>query len=434
MNKFMFVFFPSIFFLDYLAHRLNLISRYATWIPELLSIAMILVVVIRLANQRKAKIPTKYKVVLVLLVINVLMGLVMNSVGEGPIIAGLRSHVKFLPFFLLPMVYDFSDKEIKNQFRILIAFLIIQFPIALYQRFIQFGNIRTGDEVRGTVATSSFLSILMYLSITILIAFYMHKKIKLKTLFPLLILLFIPTGINGTKASFFLLPLAIFIPVFLYSNKGRLKYLVVMGLISLIAFPVFIALSDKFQSRDYDKGLMDFMTREGRMENYLYKGVSLDDHKFKHLGRVDSYILAAMSAAQDPWRLVFGVGIGNTQNSFISGLSGDYGEVAARYGGRTNTVAYLIWELGFLGLSIYSILLYLIYKDSAKLRKRDEFAAVLALGWCSVCLLMVVGFFYKNIFLDNTISYLFWYFSGYIAAKEYRCALAEKRRRFIGGA
>lgn len=424
MNKLLYLLFISIFLLDYLSLKLGILSRYVTWVPEILSLAVMVMVIARMAMVHGSALGTKYKLLLVVFLVHIFFGIILNAVPEGAIVYGLRTYLKFIPFFLLPTVYTFSDSEMKKQLKFLLVLLLFQFPVALYQRLIQFGNLRTGDEVRGTVASSSMLSILMYCTIAMLMSLYLNKKIKLQTLVPILIILFIPTAINGTKASFFFLPISLFLPIILFSNKGRLKQLLVVAIISGVAIPTFIGLSDHYQARDYDKGLIDFMTKEGRMQGYLYQGVDADK-KFRYMGKVDSYVLAVTVLSEDAWQLAFGVGVGNTNTSYLSSLSGSYAGLASRLGAGVTSISYFLWEIGVLGVLIYFVFIYFIFSDARKLSKKNDFVGIFSLGWVIVSMLIAISMFYQNIFLENAIGYLFWYFCGYVAAARYRYGRRE---------
>ena len=100
-------------------------------------IAVLVVVV--LAGSRDGAISTKYVVLFLCLLAVILIGLASNSTTAGSLIVGIRNYLKFLPFFFLPAVFLFDEKQVSSQLKLLLAFVLLQGPLALYQKFIQFG-------------------------------------------------------------------------------------------------------------------------------------------------------------------------------------------------------------------------------------------------------------------------------------------------------
>ena len=49
----------------------------------------------------------------------------------------------------------------------------------------------------------------------------------------------------------------------------------------------------------------------------------------------------------------------------------------------------------------------------------------MVLGWTAVIIMVVFSMVYKNIISANSLSYLFWYFSGCIVAETYRIKINE---------
>ena len=82
-----------------------------------------------------------------------------------------RTFILGLPFFFLPAVYKFSDRDIAKQFKFLLICTIIQLPVAVYQRFIESKGLLSGDAVRGTLNNSSTLSVFLVCAIALLLAF-----------------------------------------------------------------------------------------------------------------------------------------------------------------------------------------------------------------------------------------------------------------------
>ena len=140
MNKLLFFVFVTIFSIDYLAVQLQLISRQFTLAPELFSALVMLIVIMRFTVGKTFALNPKYVILIGFLLVHMIIGIIINLVSAGTVIAGIRNYMKFLPFFLLPAVYNFSDAQIRNQLKLLLALVLLQSPLAIYQRFIQFAD------------------------------------------------------------------------------------------------------------------------------------------------------------------------------------------------------------------------------------------------------------------------------------------------------
>ena len=120
MNKFIYLLFTSVFFLDYMAVKLAIIHPSIAWLPDILSMVAVLVVVV-LAGSRDGAISTKYVVLFLCLIAVILIGLASNSTTAGSLIIGIRNYLKFLPFFFLPAVFLFSEEQVSSQLKLLLA-------------------------------------------------------------------------------------------------------------------------------------------------------------------------------------------------------------------------------------------------------------------------------------------------------------------------
>ena len=91
-------------------------------------------------------------------------------------------------------------------------------------------------------------------------------------------------------------------------------------------------------------------------------------------------------------------------------------------------------EIGVLGLALVLLLYWMIVRDAVAVAAHDRtIIGALALGWVGVTSVIVMATFYKNIHAFESLSYIFWYFSGVIAATRTRLELsvAEEHSRLI---
>ena len=425
MNILIYLLFLSLFLLDFLSITLGLVSRYVTWMPEILSLVS-MVVVAALFATKKINIDKKYLVFLVIFMLHIMIGIIINTVPSGALVPGLRFALRSVPFFLLPALYNFSDTQILKQLRLLMFLVLLQFPIVLYQRFIQYAGNLSGDPMRGTLGTSSLLTVTLYCALAIVVGFYVKKIISLTALLVVGFMLFIPTTLNETKSSLVLMPISLFVPFLLVRGKKiGFSQKLSIATISVICVVAFVMIYDHFQVSRWGYGILDYFRMEGRVENYFYKGVEEGDLIDK-IGRLDSILLPIKILSHDVTKLLIGLGVGNVSSSFIGGLSGEYASVYAKYGVGITAIGHIIWETGVLGLLLYCVFGYMVFKDAHILSSASDIRGAFATGWVAVVIIMFITLAYKNIYQDNIISYLFWYLSGYIVSSKYRYSKSHK--------
>jgi hypothetical protein len=439
-NNILYILFLALFSLDYLANELQLISPKVAWAPELISGIVLALVLFRATATRSVALQRKYGVVFALFCLCVLGGIIVNFVEAAPIFAGLRTYFKYAPFFLLPAVYDYSDKELTAQLKFLLALALIQCPIAVYQRFIEFAGIGSGDSISGTLLISSALSIFLISAISVLFAFYLRRRINIVSFLLIVIFLFIPTTINETKGTLVLLPLALVLTVLFFPTKSihlRRQLLTVCAL-GLVFVGSFMIVYDHLYTKvggvsGEEIGIIDRFAIDA-LKSYLAGDVQVEkdvlnpiadklglgpDMPEQRIRRLDSMRIVFEVLQEEPVKFIVGLGIGNVAESAIGGFSGAYVHYRA-LGSQINTVSHMLWEVGLLGFLLLLIFFLLIFKDALQVRNRDDLAGTLASGWLGVVAIMIVSLAYKNLWNFQTILYIFWYLSGYLAANRYR--------------
>lgn len=437
MNKIIYLLFFSIFTLDYISIDLSLVSRFITWFPELLSALVIVLIVLIFSSTKMICIKKKYVILFTLFATSICISIIYNAVSPEIIFGGVRNYIKFFPFFLLSAIYSFTNEQIKSQLKLLLILAIIQIPIVLFQRFIQFKNLHP-DLITGTLMVSSVLSIYLISTITVLIAFFLRKKITGFVSFSILcLLLFIPTTLNETKGTLVLFPIAITIPLmFVRNNLSNFKQLVAIFSVGAISVTTFAFVYDKLYGENYE--IADFFMSSSKIEHYLYGGAAtgkvyvnqsesgLIDGKIgttDRVGRIDSFLLPirVLFNYYDSYRLFFGLGIGNVSNSFFKQLQGKYAVFQEKFSAGRTALSLLLWETGLIGVFLSLIFLYFIFRDARYLIANDNgLSGTFALGWIAILVITFITLFYKNIIVFNALGYLFWYFSGYVAAARYR--------------
>lgn len=424
MNTILYILFISIFFIDYLIFNLKILPRHLALIPEMLTILVTMAILFLAAVNKSIATSTKYFVLLLIYCLHLVAGIISNATPAGVILSGIRIYLKYIPFFFLPAVYEFSDRDIAKQFKFLLICTIIQLPVAVYQRFIESKGSLSGDAVRGTLNNSSTLSVFLICGIALLLAFLYKKRIKRSLFFIIFFLFFLPTTINETKGTVILLPVALIVTTFFMSGIKRKSKQILFVLAALFALAsIFEPIYDHYQKPRYGLGIRDFFTSErGGMRKSVYKGLSGENSVLRP-GRVDAVILPFEILGKEPHKLIFGLGIGNVSFSFLKGFSGEY----TKYNFLIRaSMSNLLWEIGILGVILFLAFFCLVFLDAYRLRRSDDLSGAIALGWTAVVVILVLSLFYINYIHRNVIVYLFWYISGYIAAKACRARVSPR--------
>jgi hypothetical protein len=402
---------------EYLVRERGFLHPYFVLLPELLSAIAMLIVLARIIAGARVSIDGRYLWFMGLLLFTMILGFTVQDVPTGAMVAGIRAHLKFLPFFLLPLVYRFTARELKAQVVVLFGLLLMQAPLAFYQRFIEFANqMDTGDPVKGTTAASSSMSMLMLCGIAAVVSFYLRRRLGLLPALLLMAVLFVPTTINETKATLLLLPVALLVPAMLMPRgSGAFRRLTPIAAAGGLAVFAFVGVYDSLiRHRENAPPLSGYLTGEV-LTRYLY--TSSLEREVNYIGRFDSIEIALERNSDEPLRLAFGLGAGNVSTSFLPQFDGKYAAYFLRYGVDMTQVTNLLWQIGVVGLALYLALYWFLLRDSHYLSRQSGTEALLGQVWFTVMLIMSFAMLYKSIFSMNEIGYLFWYFSGLVAGR-----------------
>lgn len=423
--------FGSILFVEYLVARRGLFHPYMILIPELLSGIVMLIVLLRLMNGARFYFDWRYGVFLSVLLFTIGFGFVVQNVEAGPMLAGVRAYLKFLPFFLLPAVHRFTSRQLQVQMTCLLVLALLQPPLAFYQRFIEFGDsMHTGDPVRGTLTTSSVLSLFMLVAIAAIVVLYLRGRLRLAPMLALSAWLFAATTINETKATLLLLPIALLLPAFVMPGKARaLRRLLPLAAVGALGITAFVGVYNSFgQYRPNREPLGDFFSDGRSLSRYVYTGAANTDQPY--IGRFDSIEIALEHTSTDPLRFAFGYGAGNVSESFMPAFDGRYADYYERFGVAQTQITQFVWEVGLVGLLAYLFLYWTVARDALTLARSKDPAAPLGQFWVVVVVIMTAALFYKSVLAMNDTGYLFWYGSGLVASR----AAAVRRGALLRGA
>jgi hypothetical protein len=417
----------QIFVVEYLVERRGLLHPYFVLIPELLSAIVMLVVLLRLMNGARCYFDWRYGVFLLVLLFTIAFGYAVQDVPTGAMLAGVRSYVKFLPFFLLPAVHRFTPRQLQTQLAFLLVLAVLQTPLAFYQRFVEFAaSMHTGDQVRGTLTTSSALSMFLICAIAGVVVAYLHGRIRLAKMLGLAAWLFAATTINETKATLLLLPIALVVPALTMPGKGHVvRRLLPIAAVAALGVTAF-GLVYNYMMADYASPISEFFTNTDRLTYYLYTGAANTDQPY--VGRFDSIEIALEHTTQDAVTLAFGFGAGNVSESFLPEFDGKYADYYLRFGVGQTQVTQWLWEIGFVGLLTYLFLFYLVFRDSLTVARSKDVMAPVGQLWTVAMIVVTFGLIYKSVFSMNDFAYPFWYFAGVVASRAVVVRQAARKR------
>lgn len=414
----------SLFSIDWLTDKLGLLPHFATYFTELFAAIFSITIALVTAQHRRMDVDGGILLILSFFVAAYLASAIINDLSAGVFVNGLRIHLKFLPFFILPMVYRFTNEQIRKQLVLLLSLSVLQTTVAFYQRFVKYASDISGDPVGGTLGmhASGILSVWLACAITVVFAFYLAKQIKGKTLIVLLVLLISPMMINETKISFFLIPLALLIPAFFSnSGKGRVWRLALSLCATIAVLTISVFVYDSFRP---NRQILDWFTSEDATE-YVYRGSTAGGGR-DNVKRLDS-IKIAYDKLKYENAVAFGLGPGSVSPAFERQYEGKYFRRYQHFMPRRVQLSLSMWETGLIG----TILLVLLAASSGAIAYRtaascpDDLYRALALGWIGVTPLVILSLAYFTTFVINLFACLFWFYSGAIVAEYSRLRRAS---------
>lgn len=392
------------------------------FLPEALSLLAAGAVFFEGVRKGFPNVGTRYWIALGSMAFIIICGILTNSVGSGPVIAGLRSYVRAIPLFLVPAVFSFTDKEIKIQVKLMLWIGLLQVPISIYQRYVIWAAGRfSGDDVRGTAADSGILSIILICMALVLLGCYMRKQITATRFFTLFFLLLLPTMINETKATVILLPIGLLTTIVAGSPAGQRLRVFTLGVVLLGVFgaalvPIYDWMAEKNPYKN-EQHLMDFFTNQEEMNRYMETKGGAGIGTNHAVRRGDAIRVPVEYLAKDPVRLAFGLGIGNASHSNLGQqFQGDYFDLFQFF--SVLSISTFMLELGMFGTAVVFILYALLFFDAIAVAKEDTgLTGSLAIGWIGIVPVIAAATFYTSIHMFAMLSFLFWYFGGIVAAR-----------------
>lgn len=400
--------------------RWAVLPNGSQYVAELLSLAAAVYVLFAGIKNGFKYVRSAYWILFGAVVLIAVLGAFANAVEAGPVFAGIRAYMRAIPWFFVPAAFAFSERNLRSQLRLLALICALQTPFAIQQtakslsRDLGF----SGDMTVGTLVLSPNLSIFLICALCITAAMFVRKMLKPWQFLALFAVMLLPTIINETKATFVLLPIGAIFAFLVAAKPGRRVRAILLATSALVlsggvAVPVYNALV----TVDNASPIEEFTNPE-RLERYLWKKQGVGTTK--EVGRIDAALVAIDTVVSDPVHVVFGLGIGNVSQSALgAGFDGRYFDLLGPFAAQTGTK--LLLELGVAGLLLVFGVLWLIFQDSLWLaRRRQDLLGAIAAGWTGVVVIMAVAMSYTQLMTQTSLSFLFWYLSGLLAAERMR--------------
>lgn len=426
MNRIFLLAVATVLLSPYLA-TIGVLPALAAYAPILVAMLATVAVIVSFSQDGFPPLRPVYWILGVAIFAHLAFGVIANTVQPGSVIVGGRLYLQTIPFFFLGLVAAQSREDYRLQLLVILALSSLQLPIASYQRATTVADgLMSGDSTFGTLLSSGFLSIYLIAVAGVVVTLLLRKRMRLILALPLLAVLLVPTMINETKITLVLIPLAFLIPAFTVPGANKVKTLFVSAMLTSLFLAIFIPTYDYFIKDKWGYGILDFLVMEGRIEDYLLKESEVGAKE--EVGRIDSIILPLKTLKGDVVSSVLGLGMGSVTHS---GLGKEFsGEYFPRYGNLVGpTVSRLLWEVGWFGVLLIYLLLALIFKDSMRLRNRNDDVGVLAQAWLPVTVIMSLTMFYLPLMESPTLGTLFWFYSGVIVTRASVPVQAERRER-----
>ncbi len=403
--------FVSVFFLDWLWGYLSFLPRQLTWLPEILSLVLLLRIVVDLSigNIRiKNNFFTYFIYCWFFLSV---IGIIINSVSPFVFLAGFRNYFKFIPLFLVFSWYPFSDKFVKQIVGILIFISVIQILFVIPEAIIYRG--KSGDYIVGCLGAhaSGDLGIFQLLIFSTLISLYKSNYYTLRRFITYGTLILLPAFITEAKVVFFILPIIMCVSFLDFRSKTVTRNFLIL-LLSLVILPGGVYIYNKIYSDKYGVNIQEFLFSSEKTADHIGVG-ELSFRKGGELRAISAIQFMFQNINKGSYTKFFGVGIGNASDSVFPESRGEYHEKYSYWVIGRVFFARFGWEYGYLGLMLL-IVFFVILFNKKNNEKNDTFYTAMFSGKKNLAIISAWCFFYNSFLVISPLAFVFWFYLGII--------------------
>lgn len=416
MNTILYLQFFLLFTVEWASRVRGYLPSYSVLVIDLVSAFTFVILFVIAVGHRRFDITNALGVFLIIFALGMIGSVVTNDVSAAPIVAGIRTYLKYVPFLLLPIIYEFSEKQIRSQLTCLFVLILAQTPMAFYQKFVEFWDGgRTGDAIGGTIgpSASGILTYVLCCTIAVVMTAALRSRLRWSIAFLIVIFLAAPIALNETKVAMVILPIVLIGPVALSGTIGqRIRNFSFLGLFSAALIGTLVVSYDYFNTRT----MLEFWSDRDQVAFEIAMGTHQYGGKVR---RLDSVRFAYLTI-QKEGKLLFGVGIGNASQSAIDGFEGDYYNRYWRMRPGQVYLSRIIWEFGLFGVLILIVFLGGIIQAALKVRHNPDLTGLLAQAWIPITAILIMSLVYFRTFEIDVIGFIYWFYSGHICAKAAR--------------
>ncbi|WP_281884329.1 O-antigen ligase family protein [Paenibacillus sp. YYML68] len=308
--------------------------------------------------------------------------------GIGVVILQFR---EFKYLLLLVILIPFTKREdFKYVWPILNVVAIVCIPVSIVQWFIFQSS---GDFITGIMGERQSGTMSLFLMI-VFFSEFTRRLVGGQRVLGLYFLYLVPTALNESKITLFLLPVLIVLSLIM-SKKFKLKYMLVVGIFLALFFTGY---SMMFDATGYKKGFDEMFSYEGLKEYMLEDGEGWG----KDAGRLTKLLMAFDLIEDSPY---FGYGLGASYGGATSGLAGYIfatNNSGVKLGGTRQQVVLSLIDTGIIGASFAVLLLLVVFMKVVAVRKMslEKIIAV------HTSFIILITFLYQQIFYSYQLMFM----------------------------
>jgi hypothetical protein len=401
-------------FFQYVAYETPY-QKYFTFWDDILLLIFIIVVIIKVLVNGKFKTTQFDKYIFLFLVISII-SMILNHSPVLPSLYGIKNYLQYAIMFLCIINIELKEETIRKILNSIFLVFILQIPFVVYQirKVLSINGTINVDDIFGTFPGANNLSYATLFPIFLLIGKIDFRFKKITDIVVFLILLFLLVIGQGRLGIF----LFLLVLIYIYKKQILLKFstkgfkLMLIFLLFVVGIIIYFyvnnkSINDMLRNFDilYQFSKAEFDVYSGS-QRYLYYPLTWRILK-------DNGVL----------NLLFGLGpvmYGSYagfkfMTPYTKYLSNVFGQLDKGFDPYVSSQIIPIWgEVGFLGLIVYFIILYKIFKFARFCFKNydDPLIKSLSCGLIAGSFLMIIGSFFQQVFETQVLAYPYWLITG----------------------
>lgn len=349
---------------------------------------------------RRTELSARISKTVALLVLSVLVFTMIGIYYSGVAMVILQ-YREFKYLLLLIILLPFKEDDFKYIWPTMKVFAAICIPVAIGQWVILQGQ---GDFITGIMGYKESGTLTAFL----LIIFFSELTLRLrdgKRILGYYFLYLIPTALNETKITLFLLPL-MFIASLMVSRRFNIKYFFYVSIVTVIlvagwGYLYNTTAASEGGAANYQQSAFSILSLDVLKEYLFASDWEVDS------GRMTKVLLALDIVKEQP---LFGFGLGASYGGATSGINGfiySQYNTATQLAGTRVQLALSIVDLGLLGVCVVLFILGVTLVKVMKCRPLtlNKIAAVNSM------IIVLTGIPYNDVFYNRRIMFILVVFS-----------------------